>query len=84
MIHKDPLTGVYQSQKSNRYGKVGVEFGKYQRLCVVAVRAKLLYVLPGFDVLAVELCHIQVKGSSKIERPEDTFDLFTRNDFSFS
>jgi len=44
----------------------------------VAVGAKLLYV---FDVLAV---HIQVKGSSKIGRPEDTFDLFARNDFSFS
>ena len=50
----------------------------------MAVGAKLLYVLPGFDVLAVELCHVQVKGSSKMEKPEDTFDLFVRNDFSMS
>ena len=53
-------------------------------VCVVAIRAKLLYTLPGFDVLAAELCHIQVKGSSKMEKPENTYDLFLRNDFSLS
>ena len=76
--------GVYLSQKSIRYSKVGVNLSEDNRLCVVAVGVKLLYVLPGFDALGIELRHIQVKGSSKIGRPEDTFDLFARNDFSFS
>lgn len=41
-------------------------------------------VLPGFDVLAVELRHIQVKGTSKIREEEGTYDLFIKNDLSLS
>ena len=77
-------TGAYLSQKSARYSDVGVDLIEDHDICVMAVGGKLLYVLPGFDVLAVELCHVQVKGSLKTGKPKDTFDLFVRNDFSMS
>ena len=74
--------GVYLSPKSARYNKVGVDLCEDHIVCVVAVGLKFLYVIPGFDVLAVELRHIQVKGSLKIGDPEETFDLFIKNDYS--
>jgi len=77
-------TGVYLSHKSARYTDVGVKLSEDHDLCVVAIGNKLLYTLPGFDVLAVELRHIQVKGTSKMGKEEDTFDLFVRNDFALT
>ena len=48
------------------------------------VGAKFLYVIPGFDVLGVELRHIQVKGFCKMGNPEDVFDMFIKNDILLS
>jgi len=42
------------------------------------------FVLPGFDVLAVELRHIRIKGTSKIGNEQGTYDIFIKNDLSLS
>ena len=42
-------------------------------VCVVNAGAK-------FDVLGIELCHIQVKDFSKIDNSEEVFDLIVKND----
>ena len=59
--------GVYYTLPSVRYSNI----------------AMLLFLLPGFDVLGIELCHVKVKGFAfgKIGN-EDTFDLFIKNDLS--
>lgn len=77
--------GVYFAPKSFRYSSVGDELTKNDHcISVVAVGSKFLYVLPGFDVLAVEMRHIQTKGSGTIGKEEDTYDLFIKNDASLS
>ena len=43
---------------------------------------KFLYVLPGFDILGIELRHIKVKGFGKTGNEEDIFDMFIKNDIS--
>ena len=49
---------------------------------VLSTGAKFLYAIHDFDVLAVELQHIQVKGFTKFGDLEEVFDLFIRNDVS--
>ena len=51
-------------------------------MIIISVGSKLLYVPPGFNVLAVEL-HIQIKGTLKIGK-DGTYNLLIRNDSSFS
>ena len=81
----DSSMGVYFAPKSFRYSSIGEELTKNDHcLSVVAVGSKFLYVLPGFDVLAVEMRHIQTKGSGRIGKEEDTYDLFIKNDASLS
>ena len=50
---------------------------------MLSVGAKFLYVIPGFDVLGVELWHIQVKGFSKIGNPDGVFDIFIKIIFGY-
>jgi len=57
---------------------------KEDAVCILLPGSKFLYVLPGFDVLGVELHHIKVKGFNKIGNDEDIFDLFVKNDSSLS
>ena len=47
--------GVYLSPKSAWYTKIGINLSEDVIVCIAAVGLKLLYILPGFDVLAVKL-----------------------------
>jgi len=51
---------------------------------VLAIGEKLVYVLPGFDVLSVELRRVWIKSTTRIGKPEENYDLFVRNDFNLS
>ena len=74
---------VYLTPKSGRYTDGSIKLTEDDEfICVLSVGAKFLYVIPGFDVLGVELRHIQVKGFSKIGNPESVFDMFIKNDMS--
>ena len=76
---------VYLASKSGRYTDTSIKLTEDDEfICVLYVGAKFLYVIPSFDVLGVELRHIQVKGFSKIGNPEDVFDMFIKNDISLS
>ena len=76
---------IYLTCKSGRYTDASIRLTEDDEfVCVVSIGAKFLYVIPGFDVLGVELRHIQVKGFSKIGKPEDVFDMFIKNDLSLS
>ena len=55
---------------------------KKRKVCVLSAGIKFLYVLPGFDVLGVELRHIKTKGWGKMGTEEQTYDIFIRNDVS--
>ena len=78
-------TGVYFAPKEFRYSSTGSELAENDHcVSVLAVGEKILYVLPGFDVLSIELRHILIKGTPRIGRPEETYDLFVRNDFDLS
>ena len=76
--------GVYLTNPSFRYSKIAEELICHDAVCILLPGTKFLYVLPGFDVLEVELCHIKVKGFGKIGNDEDIFDLFIKNDNSLS
>ena len=80
----DPSSmGVFLTLPSFRYSNVVKELTDYQETtCILSAGKRFLYVLPGFDVLGIELCHIIVKGFGKIGNEEDTFDMFIRNDIS--
>ena len=56
---------VYLMPKSGRYTDASIKLTEDDEfVCVLSVGAKFLYVIHGFDVLGVELRHIQVKGFS--------------------
>jgi len=77
--------GVYFAPKAFRYSRVGSDLTDNDHyVTVVGVGSKFLYVLPGFDALAVELRHIQIKGTSKIGNEQGTYDIFIKNDLSLS
>jgi len=77
--------GVYFAPKGFRYNTVGSNLTENDHfVTVVWVGSKFLYVLPGFDVLAVELRHIQIKGTSRVGDEESIYDLFIKNDSSLS
>ena len=72
---------VYLTPKSGHYTDGSIKLTEDDKLiCVLSFGAKLLYVIPGFDVLGVELQHIQVRGFSKIGNPESVFIMFIKND----
>ena len=76
---------VYLTSKSGRYTDASIKLTEDDEfVCVLSVGAKFLYVIPGFDVLGIELRHIQVKGFCKIGNPEDVFDMFIKNDILLS
>ena len=76
---------IYLTSKSGQYTDASIRLTEDDEfVCVVSIGAKFLYVITGFDVLGVELRHIQVKGFSKIGKPEDMFDMFIKNDLSLS
>jgi len=78
-------TGVYFAPKRFRYSEAGIQLSENDHcVSVLSVGEKFVFVLPGFDVLSVELRHIWIKGTAKIGRPEETYDLFVRNDFDLS
>ena len=53
---------VYLTPKSGHYTDGSIKLTEDNKfICVLSVGAKFLYVIPGFDVLGVELWHIQVK-----------------------
>ena len=73
---------VYYTAKDLRYTKIAKEIIEDdQTACVLSAGTKFLYVLPGFDVLGVELCHLKVKGFGIIGN-EEVFDVFAKNDVS--
>ena len=75
--------GVYLTLPSFRYTDTAKELTEGQEVtCVLSAGIKFLYVLPGFDVLGIELRHIKVKGFGKTGKEEDTFDMFIKNDTS--
>ena len=77
--------GVSFAPKSFQYSSVASTLTENNHyVTVAAVGAKFLYVIPGFDVLATEMRHIQTKGTSFIGSQEDTYDLFIKNDHSLS
>jgi len=49
---------------------------------ILSAGEKFLFVLPGFDFLAIALWHIKVKGFGLIGAEEENFDLFIKNDIS--
>ena len=67
---------VYLIPKSGRYTDGSIKLTEDDKfICVLSVGAKFLYIIPGFDVLGVELRHIQ---GSKIGNPESVFDMFIK------
>ena len=75
--------GVYLTAPSFRYSNIAKELTEGQEVtCILSAGMKFLYVLPGFDVLGIELRHIKVKGFGKTGNEEDTFDMFIKNDIS--
>ena len=76
--------GVYSTIPSFRYNNTAEELMCQDAICILSPGSKFLYVLPGFDVLGVELRHIKVKGFGKIGNDEENFDLFVKNDSSLS
>jgi len=78
-------TGVYFAPKQFRYNNAGSQLSENDHcVSVLGVGEKFVYVLPGFDVLSVELRHTLIKGTTKIGIPEGTYDVFVRNDFDLS
>ena len=76
---------VYLTPKSSQYTDANIKLTEDDEfVCALSVGVKFLYVIPGFDVLGVELRHIQVKGFCKIGSSEDVFDMFIKNDLSLS
>lgn len=51
-------------------------------LCRVNFEEPFCYVIPTFDVLAVELLRCKIKGFNQ-EGKEEVYDVFARNDPSF-
>ena len=49
---------------------------------VMSIGDPFMYVIPSFDVLAVELRQIQIKGYEREDGKETHLDLFIRNDTS--
>ena len=80
----DPSSmGVYLTLPSFRYSIIAKELTEDQEItCILSVEKRFLYVLPGFDVLEIELRHIKIKRFGKIGNEEDTFNMFIRNDIS--
>ena len=63
--------GMYFAPKEFRYSTTGSLLTESNPcVSVVAAGDKFLYVLPGFDVLAIELRHIQIKGSQGMGSPD--------------
>lgn len=78
-------TGVYFAPKKFCYSSTGSQLTENDHcVSVLAVGEKFLYVLPDFDALSIELRHMLIKGTARIGRPEETYDLFVRNDFNLS
>ena len=77
----DPSSmGVYFAPKEFRYNRVGSELTENEHyVSVLGVGSKFLYVLPGFDVLAIEIRHIQIR-SSRLGDKDNIYDLFIKND----
>ena len=72
--------GVYFAPLEMRYTTAASDaIEGDDRICVLSVGIKFLYVLPGFDVLAIELHHLKVKGFPK-GSAEDIYDVFIKND----
>ena len=68
---------VYITSKSCRYAENNITLMEdMEFVCVVSVGAQLLYVIPGFDALGIDIQHIIVKGFMKIGTSEDIFNLF--------
>ena len=74
--------GVYFAPKQFRYNTAGSLLTEnHHCVSVVAAGDKFLYVLPGFNVLAVEFRHLQIKGMGSVS---DVFDIIVKNDASLS
>ena len=74
---------VYYTAERVRYTTIAKDTIEDDQIaCFLSARAKFLYVLPGFDVLVVELHHLKVKGFGKIGSEEEVYDLFAKNDAS--
>jgi len=74
--------GVYFTIPSQRYSSVAQELIPDEPIGILSAGEKFLYVLPGFDVLGIELRHIRVKGFGLVGSEEENFDLFIKNDIS--
>ena len=73
----------YSLSHVTRYTNDSIRLTEVDFIRVLSIGARFLYLIPGFDVLGVELQHIQVKGFSKIENPENVFDII-KNDLSLN
>ena len=74
--------GVYFTVASQRYSTFAQELIPDESIGILSAGEKFLYVLPGFDILGIELRHIKVKGFGLIGAEEENFDLFIKNDAS--
>ena len=52
-------------------------------VCVVSIGRPFRYIIPSFNVIAVELRQIRIRGYNS-EGEGETYDLFIRNDTSLS
>lgn len=74
--------GVYFAPKEFRYTTTARDVIEGDdTVCVLSAGIKFLYVLPGFDVLAIELRHLKMKGFLNANT-EDVYDVFIKNDAS--
>jgi len=55
---------------------------KDDKFWVISIEDPFLYVIPSFDVLAVELRQIQIKGYDRTDGKVRRYDLFIRNNTS--
>jgi len=49
---------------------------------LLEINYKFLFVIPGFDILAVELRHIKVSLVAEKKESPEVFDFFIKNDRS--
>ena len=74
--------GIYFALKEFRYTTAARDVTEGNDItCVLSVGMNFLYVLPGFDVLAIELRHLKVKGFPK-DNTENVYDVFIKTDAS--
>lgn len=70
---------VYYAPKAWRPSQDDPANSEDDEVTVLSAGEKFMYVIPSFDVLALPLRHLKIKGCSRQDGQELVFDVFVRN-----